>query len=159
MCKANASNAFKRGLRWATIMATIIGVYLLFITFTCLACGAGGRLASRGASGGLSFQQVFMSPLDSKSRQPPPRSGAQFGVAPHLGTNFRVSRTPNRRTALPWQRLTAKKHCLQTERGPSHTANYSRLFSRRGKIYVTVKSMLFDLLNISFHLYNALFCM
>lgn len=36
------------------------------------------------------------------------RSGAQSGVVPHLCTNFRVSRTPNRRTALPWQQLTAK---------------------------------------------------
>lgn len=36
------------------------------------------------------------------------RSKAQFGVAPHLCTNFRVSRMPNRSTALPWQRLTAK---------------------------------------------------
>lgn len=72
---------------------------------TCPAVQRG--LAGVCFQGSLSFALLFglFRRANHKALQ---RSKAQFGVAPHLCTNFRVSRTPNRSTALPWQRLTAK---------------------------------------------------
>lgn len=97
-----------KGLQQARVMVPTISADLVFITFTCLA------LEGRGV-GSLSFQQVFFSPSLSllswllwTANQALRRRRAQFGVAPHLCTNFRVSSTPNRRTASPRQRLTAK---------------------------------------------------
>lgn len=58
--------------------------------------------------GSLSFALLFGFFRRANQGRLCKRSQAQFGVAPHLCTNFRVSRTPNRSTALPWQRLTAK---------------------------------------------------
>lgn len=57
--------------------------------------------------GSLSFALLFGLFLGA-NHEALQRSKAQFGVAPHLCTNFRVSRMPNRSTASPWQRLTAK---------------------------------------------------
>lgn len=58
--------------------------------------------------GELIFCAAFWVLSERKSGAALQRSKAQFGVAPHLCTNFRVSRMPNRTTALPWQWLTAK---------------------------------------------------
>lgn len=99
-----------KGPQCMRVIVTIITAYLLFITFTCLALERGDvspATASRGAPG-LIFSTGFRLVLDSKSGNAQQRSRAQFGVAPHLCTNFRVSRMPNRRTASPWQQLTAK---------------------------------------------------
>lgn len=93
-------------------MVPIIGVYLLFITFTCPVWGSveasPQAAASRGSIRGLSFQQVLRLLWTANQGRLSLRSRTQFGVAPHLGTNFRVSRTPNRKAALPWKQLTAK---------------------------------------------------
>lgn len=92
-------------------MVVTIGDYISAVYHShlpCLECrSVWPATASRGASAYL-FNRFFGVVVDSKSGQAQQRRGAQFGVAPHLGTNFRVSRTPNRRTALPWQQLTAK---------------------------------------------------
>lgn len=116
-------------------IALTIEVYMLFITFTCLAWSAG--MSSQPLHPGerleLIFSTGFRVAVDSKSGQAQPRSRAQFGVVPHLITNFRVSRTPNRRTALPWQRLTAKSTVYSLIGAPNNqsswqTAGYSSLF-------------------------------
>lgn len=98
--------------------------------------GVLGCLASdcfQGSVRSLYFQQVFWVVLDSISGQTQQRSRAQFGLAPHLSTNFRVSRTPNRRTALPWQQLTAKSSVYHligapNNQSPRHTADYGCVF-------------------------------
>lgn len=124
-----------RGLQWVMFIALTIEVYMLFITFTCLAWSAG--MSSQPLHPGerleLIFSTGFRVAVDSKSGKAQPRSRAQFGVVPHLITNFRVSRTPNRRTALPWQRLTAKSTVYSLIGAPNNqsswqTAGYSSLF-------------------------------
>lgn len=128
-----------KGLEW--VMVLTIGVYLLFITFTCLAWSAeaSSQQLLPGECQGLIFSTGFWVAVDSKSGQAEWRSRAQFGVAPHLGTNFRVCRTPNRRTALPWQQLTAKSTVYNLIGAPNnqsswHTADYSSLF-QHGKFW------------------------
>lgn len=124
-----------KGLQWVTVMVLTIRLYVRFITFTCLAFSA--RASSRrllpGERQELIFSTGFWVVVDSKSGQAQQRSRAQFGVAPHLCTNFRVSRTPNRRTASPWQQLTAKSTVYNLIGAPNnqssrHTADYSSLF-------------------------------
>lgn len=124
-----------KGLWWVMVMVLTIGVYLLFITFTCRAWSAGpsSRRLLPGERRELIFSTGFWAVVDSKSGQAQWRSRARFGVAPHLCTNFRVSRTPDRRTALPWQQLTAKSTVYNLIGAPNnqssrHTADYSCLF-------------------------------
>lgn len=62
--------------------------------------------------------------MDTKSGQAEQKE-AQSGVAPHLYTNFRVSRTPNRRTALPWQQLTAKSAVFNLIGAPDNPSQHT----------------------------------
>lgn len=130
------------------VMVLIIGVYLLFITLTCLAWSAGAssrQLLPGEASGAYLFNRFWVA-VDSKSGQAQLRSRAQFGVVPHLGTNFRVSRTPNRRTTLPWQQLTAKSTVYSLIGAPATQPIIAVLFDMENfsnsSIYV------FELLNV-----------
>lgn len=99
-----------KGLWWVMVMALSVGVDPLFITFTCFAPRA--RMSSQQLPPRVCQELIFSTgfgvAVDSKSGPSQRRSRAQFGVAPHLGTNFRDSRAPNGRKALPWQQLTAK---------------------------------------------------
>lgn len=99
-----------KGLWWVMIMVLTIWVSLLFITFSCFAQSASvsSQRPLPRACQMLIFSTGIRVSVDSQSGQSPGRSRAQFGVAPHLDSNVRVSRVPNRRKALPWQQLTAK---------------------------------------------------
>lgn len=101
-----ALNLFE-GIHCSRLTGLTITAYLPSISSTYLAQQCRDvKLMS--VSSGAYLLSCFLGILESKSEEALQRSKAQFGVAPHLCTNFRVSRTPNRSTALPWQRLTAK---------------------------------------------------
>lgn len=96
--------------------------------------GVQAATASRGASAAYLFNR-FSGCCGQRIRAGgvKERRRAQFGVAPHLSTNFRVSRTPNRRTALPWKLLTAKSTVHNLKGAPNnqssqHRADYSSSF-------------------------------